>query len=326
MRWFSTRRARRSARPTAPIPSRPRARSSWPSPPAASAAPTCTSSTASCGAEAAARAGSPGRRPSGHGGRALRSGRPGRHPLARLDVRRVPLLPERPREPLRSRPLHRLPPRRRLRGARGGRRALLRGAPDGLRRSAGGAAPLRRADRLSRAAARRRRRALGLYGFGASAHIVCQVARHEGRRVFAFTRADDTEAQALRARARRGVGRRLARARRRRSSTPPSCSPPSASSSPRRCARPRRAATVVVRRHPHDATSLRSPTSCSGGSGSCARSPTSHAPTRPSSWSWHRRCRCAPRWRRSRSRRRTTRSPGYAPVDVRGAAVLVVES
>ena len=36
---------------------------------------------------------------------------------------------------------------------------------------------------------------LGLYGFGASAHIVCQVARHEGRRVFAFTRADDREAQ-----------------------------------------------------------------------------------------------------------------------------------
>jgi propanol-preferring alcohol dehydrogenase len=38
---------------------------------------------------------------------------------------------------------------------------------------------------------------LGLYGFGASAHIVCQVARHEGRRVFAFTRAGDTEAQSL---------------------------------------------------------------------------------------------------------------------------------
>jgi len=36
---------------------------------------------------------------------------------------------------------------------------------------------------------------LGLYGFGAAAHIVCQVARHEGRRVFAFTRADDADAQ-----------------------------------------------------------------------------------------------------------------------------------
>jgi alcohol dehydrogenase, propanol-preferring len=38
---------------------------------------------------------------------------------------------------------------------------------------------------------------LGLYGFGAAAHIVCQVARHEGRRVFAFTRAQDAGAQAL---------------------------------------------------------------------------------------------------------------------------------
>jgi alcohol dehydrogenase, propanol-preferring len=34
---------------------------------------------------------------------------------------------------------------------------------------------------------------LGLYGFGASAHIVLQVARHQGRRVFAFTRAPDEE-------------------------------------------------------------------------------------------------------------------------------------
>ncbi|HXV32896.1 MAG TPA: zinc-dependent alcohol dehydrogenase family protein [Gaiellaceae bacterium] len=38
---------------------------------------------------------------------------------------------------------------------------------------------------------------LGLYGFGASAHIVAQVARHQGRRVFAFTRAGDEEAQAF---------------------------------------------------------------------------------------------------------------------------------
>jgi propanol-preferring alcohol dehydrogenase len=36
---------------------------------------------------------------------------------------------------------------------------------------------------------------LGLYGFGAAAHIVTQVARHQGRRVFAFTRAADEEAQ-----------------------------------------------------------------------------------------------------------------------------------
>jgi len=34
---------------------------------------------------------------------------------------------------------------------------------------------------------------LGLYGFGAAAHIIAQVARHQGRQVFAFTRPGDTE-------------------------------------------------------------------------------------------------------------------------------------
>jgi propanol-preferring alcohol dehydrogenase len=36
---------------------------------------------------------------------------------------------------------------------------------------------------------------LGLYGFGSSAHIVAQVAYHQGRRVFAFTRGGDEEGQ-----------------------------------------------------------------------------------------------------------------------------------
>ncbi len=36
---------------------------------------------------------------------------------------------------------------------------------------------------------------LGLYGFGASAHLVIQTALHQGRQVFAFTRAGDTEGQ-----------------------------------------------------------------------------------------------------------------------------------
>jgi len=38
---------------------------------------------------------------------------------------------------------------------------------------------------------------LGIYGFGAAAHIVAQIARHQGRRLFAFTRAGDTAAQAF---------------------------------------------------------------------------------------------------------------------------------
>ena len=38
---------------------------------------------------------------------------------------------------------------------------------------------------------------LGIYGFGAAAHIVAQVARYQGREVFAFTRPGDSEAQAF---------------------------------------------------------------------------------------------------------------------------------
>jgi alcohol dehydrogenase, propanol-preferring len=38
---------------------------------------------------------------------------------------------------------------------------------------------------------------LGIYGFGAAAHIVAQVARRQGRQVYAFTRAGDQEAQAF---------------------------------------------------------------------------------------------------------------------------------
>lgn len=37
--------------------------------------------------------------------------------------------------------------------------------------------------------------ALGLYGFGAAAHILAQVATRQGKRVYAFTRADDSAAQ-----------------------------------------------------------------------------------------------------------------------------------
>ncbi|HXF07647.1 MAG TPA: zinc-dependent alcohol dehydrogenase family protein [Candidatus Acidoferrales bacterium] len=40
-------------------------------------------------------------------------------------------------------------------------------------------------------------RRLGLYGFGAAAHIVIQLARHEDRDVYAFTRPGDVSAQAF---------------------------------------------------------------------------------------------------------------------------------
>lgn len=40
-------------------------------------------------------------------------------------------------------------------------------------------------------------RRLGLYGFGAAAHIIIQVARYQGREVYAFTRPGDTAGQAF---------------------------------------------------------------------------------------------------------------------------------
>jgi propanol-preferring alcohol dehydrogenase len=40
-------------------------------------------------------------------------------------------------------------------------------------------------------------RKIGIYGFGAAAHIITQVARFQGREVYAFTRQGDTEGQAF---------------------------------------------------------------------------------------------------------------------------------
>ena len=86
---------------------------------------------------------------------------------------------------------------------------------------------------------------LGLYGFGAAAHIVCQVARHEGRRVFAFTRAGDDGGAGLRPRAGRRVGRAPRTTPRRSRSTPRSSSLRRARSCPPPCARWRPGGTVV---------------------------------------------------------------------------------
>src|SRR5262249_38482766 len=40
-------------------------------------------------------------------------------------------------------------------------------------------------------------RNVGIYGFGAAAHIVTQVARHQGKSIFAFTRPDDERGQSF---------------------------------------------------------------------------------------------------------------------------------
>ncbi len=38
---------------------------------------------------------------------------------------------------------------------------------------------------------------LGIYGFGAAAHIIAQIAIHQGKHIYAFTRPGDTESQAF---------------------------------------------------------------------------------------------------------------------------------
>ena len=38
---------------------------------------------------------------------------------------------------------------------------------------------------------------LGIYGFGAAAHIIAQVARHQGKEIYAFTKPDDKEGQSF---------------------------------------------------------------------------------------------------------------------------------
>jgi alcohol dehydrogenase, propanol-preferring len=40
-------------------------------------------------------------------------------------------------------------------------------------------------------------RRLGIYGFGAAAHLIAQVARYEGREIYAFTRSGDSRGQAF---------------------------------------------------------------------------------------------------------------------------------
>ena len=70
-------------------------------------------------------------------------------------------------------------------------------APDGY--SDAGAAPLLCAGLIGHRALRMAgdARTLGIYGFGAAAHIVAQVAQFERRTVYAFTRPGDADAQAF---------------------------------------------------------------------------------------------------------------------------------
>ena len=213
------------------------ARCSSRSTPAACAAPTCTSATARCAARGcrscpATRSSPPcSRRAGADHAPGARVGIPW---LGWTDGTAASA--ERAREPLRARPVHGPRPRRRLRDARRGRRPLRLAAARGLRRPRGRAAAVRRADRPPRAAHDRRRAAARALRLRRRAHIVCQVALHQGRRVFAFTRADDRRRRPSRSSS-AASGPATRWARRPRSSTRRSSSPPSASSCPRRCGR-----------------------------------------------------------------------------------------
>ena len=117
-------------------------------------------------------------------------------------------------------------------------------------------------------------RRLGLYGFGAAAHIVAQVARHAGPARSSPSRAPgDGEAQELRARARRGLGRRLGRgaARAARRGDHLRAGRRAGAGGARAVAQGRRRR---LRRHPHERHPELPLRASSGGSAACARSPT----------------------------------------------------
>jgi propanol-preferring alcohol dehydrogenase len=121
--------------------------------------------------------------------------RPGRRAVARLDLWRLRLLQERPREPLRPRPLHRY----QIDGGYAELTVADQRYCFAIPAAFGDveAAPLLCAGligyRTLRLAGESER--IGIYGFGAAAQIVAQVARYQGRQVFAFTRPGDKAAQ-----------------------------------------------------------------------------------------------------------------------------------
>ena len=125
-------------------------------------------------------------------------GAAGRHPLARPYLRGLPLLPQRA---ARTCAMRRASPATRWTAATPSSpsRTPPTAFPCPTATATLEAAPLLCAGligwRTLRMAGDARR--LGIWGFGAAAHIVAQVARHEGRELFAFTRPGDTAAQAF---------------------------------------------------------------------------------------------------------------------------------
>ena len=221
--------ARRRARRTRPA--APRGRGARPSPgpeqlllkvhACGSAAPTCTSATARSSPAPTADPRSPDRRR--HARR-----RAGRRAMAGLGRRHLRVLPLRPREPLPPRALHRPRHRRRLRRVDGRRRAVLPPAPRRDERPRDRAAVVRRPDRPPGRCGWRATVSASVSTASGSAHIICQVAVHEGG-ACSRSRARTDRAQSLaRSLGAEWAGDAMApgpsRSTRRSSSRPPACS------------------------------------------------------------------------------------------------------
>ena len=161
---------------------------------------------------------------------------------------------------------------------------------------------------------------LGLYGFGAAAHIVAQIAKWQGRSVFAFTRPGDVATQAFARQPGRDLGGRI-------DEMPPEPLDaaiifatvgdlvPLALKAVRKGGR-----VVCAGIHMSDIPSF--PIACSGRSGSSSRSPISRGRMESISCAWRRRSASSPRPRLSAQPGQPSpcRSP-RRPFD--GAAVLV---
>ena len=144
---------------------------------------------------------------------------------------------------------------------------------------------------------------LGLYGFGAAAHVILQVARWQGRRVHAFTRAGDAAGQEFA----RSLGAAWAGAS---SDAPPEPLDAALVFAPAgelvpAALRAVAKGGVVVCAGIHMSDIPRSHTSCSGASGCSARSPTSHAGTARTFSRSLRTCPCTRTSSPSRSSRQT---------------------
>ena len=158
------------------------------------------------------------------------------------------------------------------------------------------------------------RERLGLYGFGAAAHIVAQVARHQGREVYAFTRPGDSRHRSSPA-ARRRLGGRLGRAAARGARRGDHLRAGRARSYRRRSRRSGRRHRRL-RRHPHErhpGVSVRA----LGGAGLRSVANLTRQTARSSSL-WRRPCRSIPRSRSSSWPTRTTPWAGCAEATCAG--------